>query len=366
MTSSEVVTQLVQKYTEQELVHFCRESADPLMRRLYSRALEHYEPILDENNDRFVLFPIKYNEPWSMYKKAEGSFWTAAEIKLSDDLLQWRDASRLDNDTRYFIKQILAFFAGMDNIINENLASRFYKEIQIPEIRAFYGFQLAIEQIHSEVYSQLIDTYIELQTEKDFLLNGLKTIPCIKKMADWALKWIDSDSPFSERLIAFACVEAIMFSGPFCAIYWLKKRNILPGLAMANELIARDEALHAEFACLVNSLLKYPANETVILQIITEAVELEINFINESIPCRLIGMNSDTMSQYIKFIADRLLQQLNCSRYYQVSNPYPWMELISVDSKNNFFERDGTEYSRAGYTSKGAEKKGEIQVMDDF
>jgi ribonucleotide reductase beta subunit family protein with ferritin-like domain len=362
-------TELLNRHTEEDLAHYYQQTGDPVVKNLYLLALEKFEPLLTENKDRFVLFPIQYEDIWSYYLRALGSFWTPKEITLSDDVLQWKDPSRLDEDTKFFVKRILAFFAAADGIVNENLASRFFSEVQVPEVRSFYGFQIAIENIHNEVYSLLIDTYIELKQEKEHLLKAIETIPCIKKMADWSLKWLNSDRPFSERLIAFACVEAIMFSGPFCAIYWLKKRNLLPGLCMSNELISRDEALHAEFACLLHHHLKYKASETTILDVVIEAVNLEINFINDSIPCRLIGMNSDSMTQYIKFIADRLLTQLGCQTFYNVKNPFDWMDMISMDNKTNFFEKRVSEYSRARFTSSNVNSvktEDKIQLLDNF
>ena len=288
---------------------------------------------------------------------------------MADDVIQWRDPNRIDEDTKTFLKQILAFFAAADGIVNENLASRFFKEVQIPEIRCFYGFQIAIENIHNEQYSELIDTYIESKQEKEYLLKAIETIPTIKQKAEWALKWLDSERPFNQRLIAFACVEAIMFSGAFCAIYWIKKRGLLPGLCMSNELISRDEGLHAEFAGLLyRKYLKYKVPDAIVLEIVTEAVNLEIKFITESIPCSLIGMKSNSMAQYIKFVADRLLQQLELSPYYNVKNPFDWMDRISMDNKTNFFERRVTEYSRAGFSANSASinQHEPLVVVSDF
>lgn len=356
-------------YTEEQLVYYLQQTEDPVVKQQYYLALEKHEPILIENKDRFVLFPIQYQDIWDSYKKTLGSFWTTNEVSLTDDVIQWRDNTRIDEGTKHFIKQILAFFAAADGIVNENLASRFFNEVQVPEIRAFYGFQIAIENIHNEQYSELIDTYIESSSEKEYLLKAIDNIPSIKQKANWALKWLNSERPFNQRLIAFACVEAIMFSGAFCAIYWIKKRGLLPGLCMSNELISRDEAAHAEFATLLYSkYLKYKAPESVVLSIVTEAVDLEINFITESIPCHLIGMRSDNMAQYIKFIADRLLQQLGLSPYYNVKNPFDWMDRISMDNKTNFFERRVTEYSRAGFSSKSNIKNepSQLTILDDF
>lgn len=357
----------IEKYSEEELVYHLKATKDPVIQCLYRKALEKYEPILTENSDRFVIFPISDQDIWKYYKDALASFWITNEISLTDDVLQWRsNDGRIDEGTKQFIKQILAFFACADGIVNENLASNFFSEIQIPEGRAFYGFQIMIENIHGEMYSLLIDSYIELQSEKNHLFNSIHSIPSVKKMGQWALKWINRDRPFSERLIAFACVEAIMFSGPFAAIYWIKRTGLLPGLCHANELISRDEALHAQFACLLNSKLKYPAPDQTIIEIVREAVDLEIEFIVESIPCRLVGMNSDLMTQYIKFVADRLLVQLGVDKIYNVTNPFSFMDLISVDSKTNFFERRSGEYSKPGFTSSGEIKKNTIQLLDDF
>lgn len=356
----------LQRYTEKQLLHHLNTCTDPVIQNLYYRALEKYEPILAEDKNRFVLFPIVYQSVYDYYVKAIGSFWTAKEVSLSDDKLQWKQNGLINDDTKHFIKHILAFFAGADGIVNENLASRFYNEVQSAECRLFYGFQIAIENVHSEVYSLLIDTYIEQDSEKKYLFNAMETIPCVKKLANWSLKWMSSDKPFSQRVIAFACVEGIMFSGPFCAIYWLKTNNILPGLCFANELISRDESLHMEFACHIHSLLKFKTPERLILEIVTEVVDLEIEFINESIPCRLIGMNADSMATYVKFIADRLLLMLECQPYYNVKNPFDWMDLISMDNKTNIFEKRVSEYSRAGFNQDNKTGSSKIMILDDF
>jgi ribonucleotide reductase beta subunit family protein with ferritin-like domain len=303
------------------------------------------EPILAENDNRYVMFPIEYDDIWSMYKKQVECFWRAEEIDLSKDLTQWNN---LNEDEKYFIKMILAFFSASDGIVLENLAVRFMSEIQIAEARAFYGFQIAMENIHSETYSLLIDTYIKDKYEKQRLFEALKNFECIKKKADWAIKWInDKRTSFAVRLIAFACVEGIFFSGAFCSIYWLKKRGLMPGLTFSNELISRDEALHTEFAVLLfNKLTKKP-NKKKICEIIKEAVEIEKEFICEALPCRLVGMNSKSMCEYIEFIADRLALQLGCDKIYNAINPFDFMEMISIEGKTNFFEKRVGEYALA-------------------
>ncbi len=269
------------------------------------------EPILKENKDRFVLFPIKHHDIWEMYKKAEASFWTAEEIDLSSDGQDWEN--KLSEDEKHFIKHVLAFFAASDGIVNENLAVNFMNEVQYPEARCFYGFQIMIENIHSETYSLLIDTYIKDPNEKDRLFNSIDTLPCVGKKADWALRWIESES-FAERLIAFAAVEGIFFSGSFCSIFWLKKRGLMPGLTFSNELISRDEGLHCDFACLLYSQLENKLPEEKVKAIITNAVEIEKDFVSDALPVRLIGMNAEMMCQYIEFVADRLLLALGCSK----------------------------------------------------
>ena len=352
----------IEEDTEAELVSYLKSGEDSI---LYRKALEKYEPILTENPDRFVIFPIKYHDIWQYYKDALASFWITNEISLTDDVLQWR-SGRIDDGTKFFIKQILAFFACADGIVNENLAGNFFSEVQLPEARSFYGLQIAMENIHGEMYSLLIDSYIELASEKQHLLSSINTIPSVKKLGEWALKWINRDRPFADRLVAFACVESIMFSGPFAAIYWIKRSGMLPGLCHANELISRDEGLHGNFACLLNSKLKYPSPYETMVEIVSEVVELEIEFINESIPCRLVGMNSELMTQYIKFVADRLLVQLGVDKIYNMTNPFSFMDLISVDSKTNFFERRAGEYSKPGFTSSGEIKKENIRLLEDF
>lgn len=303
------------------------------------------EPILTEDDDRFVMFPLKYDDVWSMYKKQVDCFWRAEEVDLSKDMTHWQ---KLNDDERYFVKHILAFFAASDGIVLENLGMRFMSEVQVSEIRAFYGFQIAMENIHSEMYSLLIDTYVKDGDEKTKLFKAIENYPCIKKKADWAVKWIqDKRSSFATRLLAFACVEGIFFSGAFCSIYWLKKRGLMPGLTFSNELISRDEALHTEFAVLLfNKLVKKPSKKK-ITEIIKEAVTIEKEFICEALPCRLISMNSKLMSQYIEFVADRLACQLGCNKIYNTANPFDFMELISVEGKTNFFEKRVGEYALA-------------------
>ncbi|MFM2375625.1 MAG: hypothetical protein RLZZ165_722 [Bacteroidota bacterium] len=306
------------------------------------------EPLLTENKDRFVLFPIKHNEIWTMYKQAEASFWTAEEIDLAPDLADW---VKLDDNERHFIKHVLAFFAASDGIVNENLAERFLHEVQVPEARCFYGFQIAIENIHSETYSLLIDTYIKDAKEKDMLFHALENVPCVAKKAQWALRWIGSQASFAERLVAFAAVEGIFFSGSFCSIFWLKKRGLMPGLTFSNELISRDEGLHCDFACLLYSMLEEKLEEWRIRELIVEAVAIEKEFIIDALPVSLIGMNASLMSQYIEFVADRLLVALGYSKAYGTSNPFDFMDLISLQGKTNFFEKRVAEYQKAGVMS---------------
>ena len=301
------------------------------------------EPLLAPDDNRFVMFPIQHEDIWQMYKKQVDCFWRAEEIDLTKDLVNWEI---LNDDEKYFISMILAFFAASDGIVLENLASRFMTDVQVSEARAFYGFQIAMENIHSETYSLLIETYIKDKEEKAKLFNAIENFPCIKKKSDWAQKWIhDNRSSFATRLIAFACVEGIFFSGAFCSIYWLKKRGLMPGLTFSNELISRDEALHCEFAVLLYSKLVKKLDKNRIHEIIKEAVEIESEFICEALPCRLIGMNSELMTQYIKFVADRLCVQLGYKKIYNVINPFDFMELISLEGKTNFFERKVSEYS---------------------
>ncbi len=306
----------------------------------------HIEPLLADNKDRFVLFPIKHQDIWQMYKQAEASFWTAEELDLTTDVQDW--ANKLTEDERFFIKHVLAFFAASDGIVNENLAVNFLKEVQYPEARCMYGFQVMIENIHSEAYSLLIDTYIKDVVEKDRLLRAIDTIECVQKKADWALRWIDKGS-FAERLIAFAAVEGIFFSGSFCSIFWLKKRGLMPGLAFANELISRDEGLHCDFACMLYTQhLQEQLPKDTVTQIIRDAVEIEKEFVTDALPVGLIGMNSKLMCDYIEFVADRLLVALGCSKIYNNINPFDFMELISLQGKTNFFEKRVGEYQKSG------------------
>ena len=303
------------------------------------------EPLLAPDDNRFVMFPIKYDDIWQMYKKQIDCFWRAEEIDLSKDLDNWNS---LNQDERYFISMILAFFAASDGIVLENLASRFMNDVQVSEARAFYGFQIAMENIHSETYSLLIETYIKDKAEKNRLFNAIEHFPSIKKKSDWAQKWIhDNRSSFATRLVAFACVEGIFFSGAFCSIFWLKKRGLMPGLTFSNELISRDEALHCEFAILLYSKMVKKIDKSRIHEIIKEAVEIETEFICDALPCRLIGMNSDLMTQYIQFVADRLCVQLGYKKIYNVVNPFDFMELISLESKTNFFEKKNDSYALA-------------------
>jgi ribonucleoside-diphosphate reductase beta chain len=304
------------------------------------------EPILQENKNRFVIFPIKHHDIWEWYKKMEASFWTAEEIDLSQDLNDWNN--KLSDEERYFVKHILAFFAASDGIVNENLAENFVNEVQYAEAKFFYGFQIMMENIHSETYSLLIDTYVKDEAEKDELFNALEVFPAIKKKADWALKWIESDS-FAERLIAFAAVEGIFFSGAFCSIYWLKKRGLMPGLTFSNELISRDEGVHCDFAVhLHNHHLVNKVPKERIRSIIVDALNIEREFITESLPVSLIGMNAVLMTQYLEFVADRLLVELGCDREYNTSNPFDFMDMISLQGKTNFFEKKVAEYQKAG------------------
>ena len=306
------------------------------------------ELLLQEDESRYVMFPLQDQDIWKMYKKQVDCFWRAEEIDLSKDLTHWEG---LKNEERYFISHILAFFAASDGIVLENLAARFMGEVQLSEARAFYGFQIAMENIHSETYSLLIDTYIKDREEKMTLFKAIDNFPCIKKKADWAIKWIqDKRSSFATRLIAFACIEGIFFSGAFCSIYWLKKRGLMPGLTFSNELISRDEALHTEFAVLLYSKLNKKVNKARVMEIIKEAVEIEKEFISEALPCRLIGMNSNLMCQYIEFVADRLSLQLGYDKIYNKTNPFDFMEMISIEGKTNFFEKRVAEYALAEKT----------------
>ena len=318
------------------------------------------EPLLAPDDNRFVMFPIKYQDIWQMYQKQIDCFWRPEEIDLSKDLTHWEG---LNKDEQTFISMILAFFAASDGIVLENLAQRFMSEVQVSEARAFYGFQIAMENIHSHTYSNLIETYIKDKEEKSRLFNAITNFPCIKKKSDWAQKWIhDHRSSFATRLVAFACVEGIFFSGAFCSIFWLKKRGLLPGLTFSNELISRDEALHCEFAILLYSKLVKKIDKARIHEIIKEAVEIETEFICDALPCRLIGMNSQMMTQYIQFVADRLSVQLGYKKIYNVLNPFDWMELISLEGKTNMFERKISEYALANKTI----SDNDFELTEDF
>ncbi len=310
------------------------------------RRREKEEPLLQANPNRFVLFPIQHADVWAMYKKAEASFWTAEELDLSKDHTDW--AGLTDNE-RHFISHVLAFFAASDGIVNENLAMNFSTQVQWPEARCFYGFQIAIENVHSECYSLLIDTYIREKDEKERLLKAIETVPCVKKKADWAIQWMESEeADFASRLMAFACVEGIFFSGAFCAIFWLKERGVMQGLTTSNEFISRDEGMHTDFACLLYSHLKHKLSKTKAHKMIREAVRIEKEFITEALPVSLIGMNAKLMSHYIEFVADRLLVQLGYPKIWNTACPFPFMERISLSSKDNFFEKRVSEYSKAG------------------
>jgi ribonucleoside-diphosphate reductase beta chain len=320
------------------------------------------EPILQESKDRFVLFPIQHDDIWEMYKKQEASILTAEEIDLSGDLIDWE--SKLNDNERHFIKHVLAFFAASDGIVNENLAENFLAEVQYTEAKFFYGFQVMMENIHSETYSLLIDTLIKEKAEREYLFNALETIDCVKKKADWALRWIDNGS-FAERLVAFAAVEGIFFSGSFCSIFWLKKRGLMPGLSFSNELISRDEGLHCDFACMLYTKhLKNQLDKEVVKGIILDAVEIEKEFVTDALPVKLIGMNSDLMCQYIEFVADRLLLELGCSKAFDATNPFNFMELISLQGKTNFFEKRVGDYQKAGVTS--SKEDNVFKIDDDF
>ena len=321
------------------------------------------ESLLNENENRYVIFPIQHKPFWDMYKKAEANFWTAEELDLSKDLTDW---NKLNEKEQFYIKNILAFFAASDGIVNENLVERFCQEVQVLEAKFFYGFQIAMENIHSETYSLLIDTYIKETEEKNKLFNAIQTIPSIKKKAEWALKWInDKDSPFSHRVIGFAAVEGIFFSGAFCSIFWLKKRGLMPGLCHSNELISRDEGLHTDFAVLMYKNLKDKPSEETIIQIIKEAVEIEKEFITESLSCELLGMNKELMSQYIEYVSDHLLKKLDVPVVYNSQNPFDWMEMISVQGKTNFFEKRVGEYANKANPNINKEENN-ISFDNDF
>jgi ribonucleoside-diphosphate reductase subunit M2 len=327
------------------------------------KEFEKTDPLLVENPHRWVMFPIQYPAVWEMYKKHEASFWTAEEVDLSQDLRDW---DRLSQSEQHFIKHILAFFAASDGIVLENLAGQFSTEVQIPEARAFYGFQMAMENIHSETYSLLIEQYIRDPAEKADVFNAISTMPAVRDKAQWAINWMNRESSFAERVVAFAAVEGVLFSGSFCAIYWLKKRGLMPGLTFSNELISRDEGLHAEFACLLYSMLQHKLPEDVVHDIVRGAVEVERRFICEALSCDLIGMNNELMTRYIEFVADRLLTALGHSKLFNASNPFDWMELISLQGKTNFFEKRVGEYQKAGVMSAGNEEAKGFALDCDF
>ncbi|MES2575028.1 MAG: ribonucleotide-diphosphate reductase subunit beta [Bacteroidota bacterium] len=325
--------------------------------------MSQIEPILQENKNRFVIFPIKHQDIWEFYKSMEASFWTAEEIDLSQDLNDWNN--KLSEDEKYFVKHILAFFAASDGIVNENLAENFVNEVQYAEAKFFYGFQIMMENIHSETYSLLIDTYVKDEAEKTQLFTAIDVFPAIKKKAEWALKWIESDS-FAERLIAFAAVEGIFFSGSFCSIFWLKKRGLMPGLTFSNELISRDEGVHCDFAVhLHNHHLVKKVPKARIREIIVDALNIEREFITESIPVSLIGMNATLMTQYLEFVTDRLLVELECDREYNTPNPFDFMDMISLQGKTNFFEKKVAEYQKAGVMNNDSDAQ-KISFDADF
>lgn len=327
------------------------------------RLKERHEPLLADQKNRFVLFPIKYHEIWQMYKKAEASFWTAEEIDLGKDIHDWQ--FNLTEDEKHFIKHVLAFFAASDGIVNENLVQHFLAEVQIPEARCFYGFQIMMENIHSEVYSLLIDTYVKDTDEASHLFNAIETIPCIQEKAEWALRWINEDALFGERLVAFAAVEGIFFSGSFASIFWLKKRGLMPGLTFSNELISRDEGMHTDFACLLFSHLQNKPLPEIVDRIINEAVEIEKRFFVEALPVALLGMNASLMNQYVEFVADRLLVLLGRPKQYMVSNPFDFMENISLAGKTNFFEKRVSDYQKVGIMERSETPKSNTMLNFD-
>lgn len=325
--------------------------------------MNHVEPILTPNEGRFVLFPIQHDDIWAFYKKAEASFWTAEEIDMSADIIDWEN--KLNENEKHFIKHILAFFAASDGIVNENLAENFLSEVQYTEAKFFYGFQITIENIHSETYSLLIDTLIKDSADKSHLFNAIDTLTCVRKKADWALRWIEQGT-FAQRLVAFAAVEGIFFSGSFCSIFWLKKRGLMPGLGFSNELISRDEGLHCDFACLLyNNHIVNKLDKKEVEKIILDAVEIEKEFILEALPVKLIGMNSDLMSQYIEFVADRLLVELGNDKVYNATNPFDFMDMLSIQGKSNFFEKRVAEYQKAGVMNSGNDNHG-FSMDEDF
>ena len=321
------------------------------------------EPILEDNPNRFVLFPIEHDDIWAMYKQEQASFWTAEEIDLAEDLKDWKN---LNKDEKHFIKHILAFFAASDGIVNENLAENFVAEVQYTEAKFFYGFQIMMENIHSETYSLLIDTYIKDKEEKNKLFNAIETLDCVKEKANWALEWIENGS-FAERIVAFAAVEGIFFSGSFCSIFWLKKRGLMPGLSFSNELISRDEGMHCDFACLLyNDHIVNKLPKKTIEKIILDAVAIEKEFVCDALPVRLIGMNADLMSQYIEFVADRLLVELGNEKVFNVTNPFDFMDMISLQGKTNFFEKRVGEYQKAGVLNKTSEEDNSFSLDAEF
>jgi len=319
------------------------------------------ELLLRENKDRFVILPINYPKVWEMYKKHEASFWTAEEIDLSSDLKDW---DNLNSGEKHFVSHVLAFFAASDGIVNENLAVNFMSEVQVPEARCFYGFQIMMENIHSETYALLIDTYIKDTTEKNHLFHAIDTVPCVKRKAEWALKWINNGN-FAQRLVAFAAVEGIFFSGSFCSIFWLKKRGLMPGLTFSNELISRDEGMHCEFACLLYGMLNTKLSKEEVTQIIADAVEIEKEFVTDALPVNLIGMNAKLMSQYIEFVADRWLVELGYDKLYDATNPFDFMEMISLQGKTNFFEKRVGDYQKSGVLSTDAKSQA-FSLDEDF
>ncbi len=325
-----------------------------------------HEPLLQENLDRFVVFPILHDDIWTLYKQHQACYWTNEEIDLAHDMTDWES---LTDDERFFISHVLAFFAASDGIVNENLGARFHTEVQCTEARCFLAFQMTMENVHSETYASLIDTYITDKAERNYLLKAIQTVPCVTKKAEWALRWASSTAPYAERLVAFAVVEGIFFSASFCAIFFLKKRGLMPGLTFSNELISRDEGLHCDFACLLFSKLKKPPSHERVLEIVCDAVKIEEHFATEALPCPLLGMNTDHMVRYIRFVADRLLVALGFDSFYNAVNPFDWMQLISLQGKTNFFERRVGEYQKAGVltsTTQPGGQKHELNLEADF
>jgi len=321
------------------------------------------EPLLKDNPRRFVIFPIIYDDIWAMYKKQEASFWNVEEVNLKNDLDDW---VKLTDEERHFVSHVLAFFAASDGIVNENLVERFSQEVQVTEARCFYGFQIMMENIHSEMYSLLIDTYIQDPKEKDFLFNAIETMPCVKTKADWALRWIgDNSATFGERLVAFAAVEGIFFSGSFAAVFWLKKRGLMPGLTFSNELISRDEGLHTDFACLLFKHLIQKPSQEIIIHIISEAVAIEQDFLTNALPVKMVGMNCEKMATYIEFVADRLLMELGCHKIFNSSNPFPFMDLISQQGKTNFFEKRVGDYQKASVAITDTPNLSTMDITDE-